>query len=1057
LECQLGFSRILLNKKQVLQQLPIFASANATAGPTIITTAPMISANVTTSAQTQTSAPIQTNSTSSDYESFCVDCAIGDPICLKCVFSNNAAADGEAGWIILPHRIFQNGQLVFADGEATVQSQTQSFMSQQSGQVSATTVINDGEFIITTTTTKTPLVKNRTIVSREFGDLQNAAFAQFSVPFTNDILTPYESQLFQKYKCLSCPENIAFLHPSGHCVVIYAYDTYAARVDYADGEYFLECVPGYFTWFDASIQQQYCVPCKERDPYALLCAFERGVFTVQQCYEGFFFDEVQGRCVPCGLRLAAACERRNETVVPTLCVEGYTLFDNGCYPCSDPYALHCEVVNATAAGNIPSSNNNTFLNNEKQAQQQPNPDVTGAEQKQTNVTAGVAGGSSGAGRRFLQINDNNNNQQVVNATTVSSTANSTVIAANSTSTDANVTSPNVTVTTVTTNIPVANNTNNVQNTQVNNTTTTTTSAPNNFNNQPVQVRITYCQKGYFILQNRCVPCNAYIANCDNCFAFPGSNIPICADCQTGYYIWDQDMAPLILNASAQPAATATTTTTTTTTTTAAAQNNTANTTAPILLPLFGIAPNTTQQGSSQQTVVLNGTDQQTTSTQANAPGTPVDQPLQTAQISQNVNEAVHTQQLTQQDLLNQQILANRQQFIGATNINMANGTTTTTTTTSTTTTTANTTDFLAAANYTFNIWDVNSDTALLVNQTLNDGEDNAYTYFLYHRFLERKDPWLMTRRFACMPCSAYDPFARSCFPNPVDSTRLIVTACLDGYFLRDGRCQPCGGNCAICYGNVQQTASACLKCAPGFYVGTDNRCHSCPTFTTFGHVDHAFDVFNGTLTDWARSYFLNATTLNDVNQQFVQQFFRPPVFYYREQRLRRAAALNNPNNITLYYQDGENTYFDGEFGYFDGEDQDYFFRRYTRDGEFNIFDGNNFNVPLNSYTNWAVINATYLTRYRTTAQRDFQQCVVAFGQPVCYGCDQNLVRRFDNIYWRNGTTVANLENTSNNTQNPQPAQAPIILLPPNTASADNTSAQQATTSTTTTTTTTTGG
>jgi hypothetical protein len=93
--------------------------------------------------------------------------------------------------------------------------------------------------------------------------------------------------------------------------------------------------------------------------------------------------------------------------------------------------------------------------------------------------------------------------------------------------------------------------------------------------------------------------------------------------------------------------------------------------------------------------------------------------------------------------------------------------------------------------------------------------------------------------------------AKSCIQQPYNASELIITSCFDGWYLNAGLCVQCDIYCAICYGNVQQTASACLKCVPGYYVGIDNLCHLCPIFVNDGEIDHDFGVINGTLTQAA--------------------------------------------------------------------------------------------------------------------------------------------------------------------------------------------------------------
>jgi hypothetical protein len=50
------------------------------------------------------------------------------------------------------------------------------------------------------------------------------------------------------WQCLECPWPISFLGADGHCIAIYAFDTYASSVWYVNGSYNLTCVPGYYVW-----------------------------------------------------------------------------------------------------------------------------------------------------------------------------------------------------------------------------------------------------------------------------------------------------------------------------------------------------------------------------------------------------------------------------------------------------------------------------------------------------------------------------------------------------------------------------------------------------------------------------------------------------------------------------------------------------------------------------------------------------------------------------------------------------------------------------------------
>jgi hypothetical protein len=99
----------------------------------------------------------------------------------------------------------------------------------------------------------------------------------------------------------------------------------------------------------------------------------------------------------------------------------------------------------------------------------------------------------------------------------------------------------------------------------------------------------------------------------------------------------------------------------------------------------------------------------------------------------------------------------------------------------------------------------------------------------------------------CQNCSA-DSRVKACIQNPVNMSTLIMTECVDGSYLSNGQCVDCSNNCTICYGNVQQTASACLKCQMGFYLGEDNLCRTCPDTGNF---------FDGQVTDM--SVLMNST------------------------------------------------------------------------------------------------------------------------------------------------------------------------------------------------------
>jgi hypothetical protein len=99
------------------------------------------------------------------------------------------------------------------------------------------------------------------------------------------------------------------------------------------------------------------------------------------------------------------------------------------------------------------------------------------------------------------------------------------------------------------------------------------------------------------------------------------------------------------------------------------------------------------------------------------------------------------------------------------------------------------------------------------------------------------------------------------------------------------------------------------------------------------------------------------------------------------------------------------SYTDGE--QFDGELRNAFFNQYTINGTYNFFDGIHYNLTLNAFTNWAIINTTRDTLYSITQERNFNSCVVANFTPVCYNCNQSLVVPFRKPKAYNTTIAVN--------------------------------------------------
>lgn len=129
-------------------------------------------------------------------------------------------------------------------------------------------------------------------------------------------------------------------------------------------------------------------------------------------------------------------------------------------------------------------------------------------------------------------------------------------------------------------------------------------------------------------------------------------------------------------------------------------------------------------------------------------------------------------------------------------------------------------------------------------------------------------------------------------------------------------------------------------------------------------------------------------------------------------------SINQPRAIfyskdffdDYYYTNDLTKFYDGEL--WDGEARDAFYNKYTQNGRYNFYDSYHYNYVLNSFTNWAIANASQFTLWKVTGPRNFYQCIVQNFLPICFACKE-VVEDTGPVVVDNNNSTANETNTTN--------------------------------------------